>query len=82
MGTSCPEHLDKRLTLWYLWGTHEIRHMASSIPPKKMIEIANYHDIAKNRGDDDEGKGRSPGHVQVAPFAEKDQTNYIHQLIY
>ena len=47
-----------------------------------MIEIANYHDIAKNRGDDDEGKGRSPGHVQVAPFAEKDQTNYIHQLIH
>ena len=34
MGTSCPEHLDKRLILWYLWGTHEIRHMASSIPPK------------------------------------------------
>ena len=51
-------------------------------PPKKMIEIANYHDIAKNRGDDDEGKGRSPGHVQVAPFTEKDQTSYIRQLFY
>ena len=51
-------------------------------PKKKIIENVNYHDIAKNRGDDDEGKGRSPGHVQVAPFAEKDQTNYIHQLIY
>ena len=46
-----------------------------------MIEIANYHDIAKNRGDDDEGKGRSPGNVQVAPFAEKDQSNYIPQSI-
>ena len=47
-----------------------------------MIEIANYHDIAKNRGDDDEGKGRSPRHVQVAPFAEKDQTKKIKPIIF
>ena len=62
-------------------GAHTRYVIWQAVSPPKMIEIANYHDIAKNRGDDDEGKGRSPGHVQVAPFAEKDQTNYIHQLI-